>query len=349
VSLDARVARHLGDLDLDVALAAPGGSVVAVLGPNGAGKTTLVRTLAGLLAVDSGHVVLDGVTLDDPATGVFVQPESRRVGVVFQDHLLFPHLSAAENVAFGARQRGESRTSARATAIGWLDRVGLADRADSKPAALSGGQAQRVALARALATDPRLLLLDEPLAALDAGTRPEMRQELRRHLVAFAGVAVLVTHDPIDALTLADEVVVLERGRVTQAGGLDEVTQRPRTPYVADLIGTNLLRGQATGTEVRVGEASLQTAEPHHGEVLLTVAPSAVSLHRHPPEGSPRNRWAATVTHVEPLGDRVRVHLRGAVPLTAEVTRGAVQDLALHDGSDVWAAVKATEIRVYPA
>jgi molybdate transport system ATP-binding protein len=349
MSLHARLALHLGALDLDVELDAPAGSVVAVLGPNGAGKSTLVRTLAGLLAVDRGAIELDGEVLDDTDRGVFLPPEARRVGVVFQDHLLLPHLSAADNVAFGARRRGAPKAAARGLAVEWLGRVGLADRADVPPRELSGGQAQRVALARALASDPRLLLLDEPLAALDAGTRPELRQELRRHLGSFAGVAVLVTHDPVDALTLADQVVVLEHGRVTQAGPLAEVTQRPRTPYVADLIGTNLLRGDATGTDVRIGAATLVTAEPHEGAVLLTVAPSAVSLHRHRPEGSARNRWPATVDHTEPLGGRVRVHLTGPVPLTAEVTPGAVRELGLHDGAETWVAVKATEVAVYPA
>jgi len=348
VSLDARIRASRGRFTLDVEVACDAGSVLAVLGPNGAGKTTLLRCLGGNLAIDAGHVRLDGEVLDDPATGTFVAPEHRRVGTVPQDHLLFPHLSALENVAFGPRARGVARRDARERARARLAAVGLEDRAGDRPARLSGGQSQRVALARALATDPALLLLDEPLAALDATTRATTRRDLRRHLGDFPGPTVLVTHDPIDALVLADVIAVVEDGLVTQSGPAAEVARRPRTPYVADLVGTNLLRGEAHGTEVAVGAATVRLAETADGPVHLTIAPSAVTLHPDPPQGSARNRWPATVVDVEMVGERARVELTGELPLTAEVTPAAVADLGLAPGLAVWASVKATEVAAYP-
>ncbi len=214
--LDAHLVVERAGFRLDLALRAGAGEVVALLGPNGAGKTTALRTLAGLLPLTGGYLRLSGEVLDEPGRRPFVPAHRRPIGVVFQEYLLFPHLSALENVAFGPRSRGAGRTRARALARDWLDRVGLADRAGTRPRQLSGGQAQRVALARALAPDPRLLLLDEPLAALDAGTRQDIRAHLRHHLAEHPGVAVLVTHDPLDAMILADRIVVIEAGSVVQ-------------------------------------------------------------------------------------------------------------------------------------
>ncbi|MEY4173801.1 MAG: hypothetical protein RI900_966, partial [Actinomycetota bacterium] len=235
--LVARVGVRFPGFAIDVPLSVQPGEVVALLGPNGAGKTTLLRALAGLQPIDHGSVVLDGTVLDDPVVGGFVEAAERSIGVVFQDYLLFPHLSVRENVAFGLRARGTAKAEARAVADGWLGRVGLADLADRRPTGLSGGQQQRVALARALAYGPRLLLLDEPLAALDAATRRDVRRELRQHLDAFDGCTVLVTHDPVDAYALADRVVVLEHGGVMQQGTLVEVAAHPRSRYVAELVG----------------------------------------------------------------------------------------------------------------
>ena len=188
---------------------------------------------------------LDDDVHDDPEAGVFVPPQARRAGVVFQDYLLFPHLSALDNVAFGLRAAGRPRREARREAAAWLERMRLGGLGGARPTALSGGQAQRVALARALAPAPRLLLLDEPLAALDAGARGLVRTELRRHLREFAGCTVLVTHDPLDAMVLADRVVVVEQGRVVQTGPPAQVARAPRTDYVAGLVGLNLYRGVA--------------------------------------------------------------------------------------------------------
>ena len=351
MTLDAHLCRVLGALDLDVALAVNAGEVVALLGPNGAGKTTVLRCLAGLLPIDRGHVRLDGVVLDDPADDVFIRPEQRPVGVVFQDYLLFPHLSALENVAFGLRAKRVATREARAMAEAWLERVGLADHADHRPSALSGGQAQRVALARAMATEPRLLLLDEPLAALDAGTRSDVRRELRRQLETFDGVGMLITHDPVDAYALADRVVIIEAGRIVQQGTLPEVTAQPRSRYIADLVGVNLVTGAADddgGLTTRTG-GRIVSADPVHGDVFAVIQPHAVAIYHTPPDGSPRNVWPCTVADIDRHTDRVRVRLDGPVPLVAEITVAALHSLGLHPGDHVWATVKATEVTTYPA
>jgi molybdate transport system ATP-binding protein len=350
MSLRAELGLNLGQLDLEVELGVATGELVVLLGPNGAGKTTLLRALAGLVPLARGRVALDGTVLDDPAAGAHVPTERRPIGFVFQDYLLFPHLSALENVAFGLRARGLGRVEARRRAEAWLDRVGLAEHAGSRPRALSGGQAQRVALARAMVAEPRLLLLDEPLAALDAATRTELRRELRRQLASFDGTRLLVTHDPLEALALADRLVVLEDGRVTQTGGPAEVSARPRSRYVAELVGVNLYRGRADGAAIELeGGGRLVAADGHRGEVFAAVHPHAVALHRHPPEGTPRNSWPGTAESLEVIGDRVRVRMSGTVPIVAEVTPGAASELRLADGGPVWATVKATEVTVYPA
>jgi molybdate transport system ATP-binding protein len=338
---------------LDVALDVQPGEVVAVLGPNGAGKSTALRALAGLLPLSRGRIELDGRLLADAGTGVHRPPHERGIGVVFQDYLLFPHLTLLDNVAFGPAARGVPRAAARATAASWLDRVGLADLADSRPRAVSGGQAQRVALARALATEPGLLLLDEPLAALDARTRLLVRSELRRHLGAFTGPTVVVTHDPVDAAVLADRLVVVETGRVVQTGTPTEVATRPRTDYVARLVGLNLVAGEAAGRVVRLtGGGVLHVAAEESGPVHAAFRPAAVSLFTARPEGSPRNIWPGTVVGIEPHGDGVRVQV-GGIPdsgtaILAEVTAAAVAELDLRPGAAVWATVKASEVAVYP-
>ncbi len=343
-----RVARAAFSLDVD--LHVPPGRVVAVLGPNGAGKTTTLRALAGLTALTAGRIDLDGQCLDDPAQDVFVVPDRRPAAMVFQDYLLFPHLTVLENVAFGLRARGVHRHAARREAVGWLERVGLGDLADVRPTRLSGGEQQRVALARALVTAPGLLLLDEPLAALDVRTRMDVRADLRRHLGAFSGATVLVTHDPLDAMILADELVVVEDGRVAQRGAPAQVARAPRTDYVAGLLGLNLYRGRAEGSRVLVdGGGTLSASHPAEGRVFLAFPPSAVALYRTPPEGSPRNVWRGRVAGVEDRGDAVRVALDGAPPVLADITPAALAELALAPGDEVWAVVKAGEVDTYPA
>ena len=350
MTLDAHIVCTLGDFHVDAELVAKPGEVVALLGPNGAGKTTVFRCLAGLLPLVAGHITLGDECLDDPDADVFVVPERRPVAVVFQDYLLFPNLTALENVAFGLRARGVPKNDARARAAAWLDRVGLADHASHRPRSLSGGQAQRVALARALATEPRLLLLDEPLAALDAGARGDVRRDLRRHLTTFDGVRLLVTHDPVDAYALADRVVILEAGRVVQTGTLADVTARPRSRYIADLVGVNLLTGTGDhGIITTTTGGRIFAADPIDGPVFAVIQPHAVALYPTAPEGSPRNVWAATVADIDRQADRARVRLDGSVPLVAEITVAALDALTLRPGDTIWASVKATEITTYPA
>ncbi len=350
--LQADVRLTLGELRLRVALTAGAGETVAVLGPNGAGKTTLLRALAGLLPHD-GRTVLDGRVLDDAATGVRLPPERRQAGFVFQDHALFPHLSALENVAFGLRARGQGRRDARREAAGWLERVGLGGFESYLPDALSGGQRQRVALVRALAVRPALLLLDEPTSALDAGARVEIRHDLARVLSDYRGVRVLVTHDPVEAAALAGRLVILEEGAVVQTGTLAEITARPRSSYTADLAGVNLLSGRAGDGAVELDSGfALAAPGAQRGDVLVTVHPRAVALHRRPPEGTPRNVWQGVLAGAELLGDRARVRvegLGGAPQLVAEVTLAAVSELGLQEPGPVWVSVKATELNVYPA
>jgi len=335
--------------ELSITLDAKPGQVVAVLGPNGAGKTTLLRALAGLIPLSSGRVGLNGTVLEDVSSGERLTTEQRPIGVVFQDYLLFPRMSALENVAFGLRARGLEKQSARAKAHQWLERVGLGHLAAQRPTSLSGGQAQRVALARALAPDPTLLLLDEPLAALDAATRVSVRSDLGKHLSGFDGVTLLITHDPLDALVLADELVVLDCGRVVQTGPPHQVAQHPRTDYVAKLLGLNLFRGEAFGHEVRVDDAlALEAIAEHSGPVFAVVRPSNVVVHRRRPEGSSRNVWEGTVDRLELHGDWVRVHIEGPVPVAADVTPATVAELRLASGEAVWLSCKATELTVYP-
>ena len=340
---------RLGTLELDVEFEVAPGRIVGLLGPNGAGKTTLLRVLAGLVAPDEGRVVLDDIVLDDTSLGVHVPPEERPVGVVFQHYVLFPHLSALENVAFGLRSRGVPKPEARRKAAEWLSKVGLEGFVSNKPKQLSGGQAQRVALARALATQPRLLLLDEPLAALDASTRLETRRELRRQLDGYDGVRLLVTHDPMEAIALAERLIVLEEGRISQTGSPSEISEQPRSRYVADLVGVNLYRGRAENDEIHVGAAGRLVAPgAGRGEVFAVVHPRAVALYRTPPGGTPRNVWEGTVEALDLEGERVRVRVNGPLPIVAEVTPAAVADLGLGDGGSIWVSVKATEVVVYP-
>jgi molybdate transport system ATP-binding protein len=349
--LDARVQLRRGDFSLDLSLDAADGDTIGLLGPNGSGKSTTLRCLAGLEAPQTGRIEIAGVTVVDTARGIDLPPEQRSVGFVFQDYLLFPHMTVLDNVAFGLRARGESRQSAERRAREWLDRLEIGDLASRKPRQLSGGQAQRVALARALVIEPDLLLLDEPLAALDAGTRASVRSLLRRHLADFHGAVVMVTHDPMDAMVLADRVVVLEDGHAVQAGTPGDVARRPESAYVAQLVGVNMLRGHAhdgvvdldDGGEIRIADVAVS------GPVIVALRPEAISVHLQHPEGSARNVWHSRVSSLEARGDLVRLEVEGPPALTAVITPAAVADLGLHEGADVWLTAKATDLDVYPA
>ena len=349
--LDVAVTVRRDSFTLEVAFQADDGETVALLGPNGAGKSTVVDALAGLVPLLSGHVHVDGVAIEN------LPPERRPIGIAFQDPMLFPHLSALENIAFPLRARGARPDAARAAARVLLNELAPSVRPDSRPSVLSGGERQRVALARALVSEPRLLLLDEPLAAVDASARPGLRALLRQTLITFAGPRVLVTHDAVEAMTLADRIVVLEDGRVTQAGTPAQIQSTPRTRYAADLVGVNLFVGAlepaepGTG-ELDTGEGAVTVPWPEDvprrqvGEVLATLAASDVALHIERPEGSPRNVMLGEIEEVAVLGQRARVRIRTSPPLVAEITAGSIDRLRLATGAQVWASFKAVEVHL---
>jgi molybdate transport system ATP-binding protein len=324
--------------------------VLGLLGPNGAGKSTLLSAVAGLTPASAGRITLAGQVVDDADAGTFVEASGRPVGFVFQNYRLFPYLTVAENVAFSPRARGLGRRAARSIASHWLDRLRLTDLAGRKPGQLSGGQAQRVALARALAGQPALLLLDEPLSALDAGTRLDVQTELKRHLADFAGPCLLVTHDPLEALVLADQLIVLEGGRIVQEGTPAHIARQPATDYVAKLVGLNLYAGQANDSEVVLsgGGTFVIPDRGQHGDVLVAVRPSAVVVSsQRPQRSSARNTWPANVAGLTLLADRVRLSLEGQPGALVDVTPAAVAELSLDPGREVWLTVKATDLEVY--
>jgi molybdate transport system ATP-binding protein len=347
--LEADIQLRLSRLNLDAAFRVASGEVLALLGPNGSGKSTTLRALVGLLPLTGGRVVLDGAVLEDPAQRARVPPEKRPISLMFQDYLLFPHLSAVENVAFGLRSKGMDKKAAREKASQTLARLGLDGLAEAKPGSMSGGQQQRVAMARALVTDPKLLLLDEPLAALDVSTKTDVRRLLREVLRQSPAANVLVTHDLLDAVALGDRMVVLEAGHIVQTGTPAEVTARPRSRYVADLTGVNLLRGKAQGTLLELDDGGqLICASPAAGPALAVIAPAAVSVSRQRPGEPQENTWPGHIRAVDLMGDRVRVRIDGKPEITAEVPPAAVDELKLDDGGELWACVDPSAITVYP-
>lgn len=347
--LTARVAAR----GLDVYLTVAAGETVALMGPNGAGKSTVLALAAGLLMPDDGQVELAGRTLTRRGPGrgprVDVRPHDRNVALLAQEPLLFPHLSALDNVAFGPRSVGRSRRASRAMGRQWLDEVGVSELAGRRPGQLSGGQAQRVAVARALAVQPQLLLLDEPMAALDVDVTPDLRRTLRR--VLAERTVVLVTHDVLDALLLADRIVVLEDGRVVEDRATEEVLARPRSAFAGRLAGVNLLEGTWAGDHVQLADGRAVQGQvtgtaPQSGDrVAAAFRPAAVAVYREAAAGSPRNSFAVRVDHVQPVGDLLRVAGGG---LSADITARAVADLDLAPGSEVTFTVKAAEVSVYP-
>ena len=349
--LEAEIEVRRGDVTVAAAFSAGDRETVGLLGPNGAGKTTIVETIAGLVPAASSRILLDDEPIHD------LPPERRPIGIAFQDGVLFPHLSVMENVAFPVRARGARSRGARARALELLEWLAPGIDPGAKPGTLSGGERQRVALARALAGTPRVLILDEPLSAVDVSARAELRALLRRTLRGFAGPRLLVTHDPVEAMTLADRVVVLESGRITQTGTPDEIRDAPRTRYAADLVGMNLFAGRLTPLEA--GAGALETADgvvtvpwPEGmavgpiDDVLATLAPADVALHAVRPEGSARNVVHGVVDEVAILGDRARVRLNGSPRLVAEITTGSVARMAIRSGGAVWASFKAVEIHL---
>jgi molybdate transport system ATP-binding protein len=314
---------------------------VALVGPSGAGKSSILRVIAGLIRPGAGRVALDGDVWLDVARRVDRRPDERRVGLVFQEYALFPHLTVRANVAYGGKERvGEL-----------LERFGISHLATTRPGELSGGERQRVALARAIARDPGVLLLDEPLAALDAHTKADVRVELQELLHAFELPTLIVTHDYEDAAALADTVGVIVDGGLRQLGTPQELVSQPRDPFVASLTGANLIRGVARGgdkglTSVRLESGELvYSTDPGEGHVGVVVYPWDVSVGRAYPDDSALNLVSGEVVSVVQVGNRARVRIG---PLTAEVTGASAERLGLARGGTVFASFKATGTRLVP-
>jgi molybdate transport system ATP-binding protein len=355
--LALEVQKRLGDFALEAELEVPAGETLVLVGESGAGKTTLLRLIAGLLAPDRGRIVLDGHALADVQTRAWIPPQERSVGYVPQDYALFPHLSVRDNVAFGLTARGISGAERRTRVDRVLERWRLQELAGRRRSELSGGQQQRVALARALVLEPRLLLLDEPLAALDVATRSRTRSELASLLAELGCVTLYVTHQPAEALLFGERIAVLEGGRITQVGGRDDLLQRPRTRHVAEFLGTNLFEAKsvcressgllrltlAEGEIVALGEAAA-------GRLFAVVDPRDVTLAAAPQATSAQNVLHGSVVEMQlepPRGDRVRVRLATRPPLVAELTRAAAEEMRLTAGAPVWASFKATGVRLF--
>lgn len=344
LAFDGRV--DLGRFSLDASFTCLPGETIALVGPNGSGKSTALSALAGLRRLTGGTIEIDGQLVDGP--GHWVPPHQRSVGTVFQDLLLFPHLSALDNVAYGLRRRGRAKKAARASAIEALERFGVAELGEARTRSLSGGQAQRVALARALVNEPKVLLLDEPLSALDAETRLHVRCELHRHLLAMQGYAVLVAHDVVDVLVLADRVVVLDEGRVAQIGTPAELERRPATRFAAAFVGTNLVRAMRHGDTVELapGVRLPVSAGGSDGPVDLVVSPRHVRVsagRTNPAE----HEWLATIAGIEAAGDDVHVRLSTPVPIAARASFEAVRGLDLVPGAQVLVHVDLDAVTVH--
>jgi molybdate transport system ATP-binding protein len=353
--LHAEAYARLGDFELDLAVAAQPGECVALAGPSGAGKSTLLRIVAGLLRPDRGVVRCDGQLWLDTARGIDVAPERRRCGYVFQDYALFEHLSAWQNVAYGLRRVPRAERRARAEAL--LDRFGLLPHANARPRTLSGGERQRVALARVLAVEPRALLLDEPLAALDARTRTRAGRELAGVLRDAGVPAILVTHDFAEAAVLGDRVAVIDHGRVVQEGTPDELAATPASAFVADFTGAVVLTGVARAspdgpTVIDLdGGGRVTSTDRAEGPVAVSVYPweIVIELPAATSSGSARNHIRAEVASITAVGGRVRLGLAAAQPLVAEVTDAAVRELGLRPGTPVVASWKAAATRLVGA
>ena len=355
--MTAALAIHatVDERDVRVDLEVKAGKIVALLGANGAGKSTVVELAAGTLRPSSGTVEINGRQVAGGSH--WVPPHRRQIALLAQEPLLLPHLDALGNVAFGPQALGQRRTQARELAKARLEEVGAASLARRRPHQLSGGQQQRVALARALAPDPQLLLLDEPLSALDVEAAAELRQAVRSSLRESARTAVVVTHDLLDVLALADVVVVLENGRVVEQGPALEVLTRPRSRFAARFAGVNLVVGTRLDDDaMRVGDDlvihGLPDGAGRTGDAAAaTFSPRAVAVHREPPGGSPRNVVGVQVVGIEQQGELVRV--RGRLPsgarLAADITASSVASLGLFVGQDVTFAIKAAEVSIYMA
>lgn len=347
------VGSRLSRLDLQVGFALEA-ETLALVGPSGSGKTSVLRAIAGLLRPDRGRIAHRGTPWFDASQDVDLPPETRSVGLVFQEYALFPHLTVTQNVAYGLRKRGMSREEKRKRALSVLRRFGLAELGGVRPVSLSGGERQRVALARAVATDPGVLLLDEPLSALDAETKGRISAELSGHLAELRLPTVLVSHDFEDVIGLADRIAVMEGGRIVQQGGWRDLVEAPASSYVAALTGVNYFPGTASRrgelTEIRSteGEAVFVSTESATGPVGVVVYPWDVALSTEDPSGSARNRLAGPVRRVAGVGNRIRVTVDSRPPVVAEITEHSVRTLSLGPGVRVIASWKATGTRLVP-
>ena len=342
ISLDGCVVRSGWTLRVDGLEIDEG--VTALVGANGSGKTTLGRAVAGLDRLASGRLMIGDTVVDDGA-GVFVPAHRRSVGMVFQDHRLFGHLRVIDNVAFGLRRSGADRTAARQQAGELLERVGVDTSAwNRRPAELSGGQRQRVAVARALAPAPEVLIVDEPLASVDASGRASLRALLGESPTRHT---LLITHDPVDVATLARGLIVLDDGRVASRGSVAQVTAAPGCEWAASFLGANVVEGEARGMSVTTPEGLiLAVAEEATGPVYVTFPAHAVTLHQDQPAGSARNTWQAELQRLDIDGERARVHLGGPIEAKADITRRSADELDLRPGLKIWASLKATELTV---
>ena len=379
--LIAALDTHLNTFHLDISFSAETGKTTVLLGESGAGKSTVLRILAGLLYPQRGHISLEGVTYFDSERHIAISPQERPFGYVFQDYTLFPHLNVFENVAFGLRAQHLPRQVVRERVSQGLEQVHLIGFDQRRPSQLSGGQQQRVAIARALALRPQLLLLDEPLAALDVQTRREVRQELRQILSTAGITTVMVTHQYLEALLFGYHIMVLEQGRVIQQGSQHDLMQYPRSSYVAELVGMNFFRGRVLQCETsalctiqlqRNGEPGIEVSaalEEHAqatnmpglgDEAYVLVDPRSITLYQSLPDSSARNIFHGKIVQLLHLGagtgngskhdGRVRVSIHiddSAPPLIAEITEASAARMELSEGKGIYATFKATEARAY--
>jgi molybdenum ABC transporter ATP-binding protein len=353
--LSVQFRKQLREFELEIGFQVRPAETLVVIGPSGCGKTTTLNIIAGLVVPDEGRISLAGRALWDSAAGVDVPTERRSIGYVFQDFALFPHMSVSENVAYGLRNRKARKETIAARVKEALALLGIEHLRRHRPGALSGGERQRVALARAIACQAEILLLDEPLGSLDAQTRNQVRGELRRLLGLVGRIAIMVTHDYIDALTFGDQICVLDRGHVLQIGSRAELLRRPKSRFVAELTGVNFFEGEITAApqqgpaEIEVNGARLYALSQQHqaGETMVAFFPSDVAISRETPASSALNVFRTSIREIVHLGDKVRLSLNGALPMCAEITAGSLERLRLREGDEVYASVKATAIKTY--
>jgi len=353
--LSVQVKKKLREFGLEVSFEVRPAETLVVIGPSGCGKTTTLNLIAGLLDPDEGRIALGDRVFWDSEAGIDVPTEERHVGYVFQDFALFPHMTVTQNLAYGLRSRGRPKAEIEQRVGVALRLVGIEELKDRRPAGLSGGERQRVALGRAVASDAQILLLDEPLGSLDAQTRNRVRGELKRLLAVVGRIAIMVTHDYVDALTFGDHICVMDRGRLLQTGERQELLRHPRSRFVAELTGVNFFEGTISSrreqglAEIWVGDTCLYAASDREqmGDTLVTFFPSNVTLSRTPPDGSARNIFQSQVQEIVHMGDKVRVALNGVLPMCAEVMATSLEELGLTEGDTVYASLKATAIKVY--